>query len=170
MTDLFGATDDGTLAELPPGERLALEQALRRQEITTPSIWDPVVLALAVAGVLRSLSASATVVVAIDDAQWIDPPSRRALLFALRRLDEETVGVVATVRSEFEEHLLGVVARDPESIRRVLVTGLGERELAQLVADRVGKIPTPLQLKRLVELSLGNPYYALELAAVENGR
>jgi DNA-binding CsgD family transcriptional regulator len=167
LADLFGSTCEQTLTALPPGQRLALEQALRRRE--THTSVDPVALALAVAGVLRLLAASATVVVAIDDAQWIDPPSRRALLFALRRIDEEPVGVIATVRSEFEEQLLGLVARDPGSIVRVQIGGLGERELARLVADRTGTIPTALELKRLVELSLGSPYYALELASVKNG-
>ena len=144
LTDLLGSTDEQTLSALPSGQRLALEQALRRREIRESV--DPVALALAVAGVLRSLAASAPVVVAIDDAQWIDPPSRRALWFALRRLDEEPVGVVATVRSEFEEQLLGLIARDPGSIVRVQIEGLGEQELAQLVAARTGKIPSPLQL------------------------
>lgn len=167
LTDLFGSTDEQTLAALPTGQRLALEQALRRSE--THTSIDPVALALAVAGVLRSLASSAAVVVAIDDAQWVDPPSRRAVLFALRRLETEPVGVVVTIRSEFEGQLLGSIARGQESIVRVPIEGLGERELARLVADRTGKIPTPLELKRLVELSRGNPYYALELAADGNG-
>ena len=47
---------------------------------------------------IRHLSASAPVVIAIDDLQWLDRPSAAALEFALRRLGSEPVGLLASVR------------------------------------------------------------------------
>ena len=96
LTDLFAAVEMATLMELPGVQRVALEQALRRGETGSPV--DPVAVALAVLGVLRLLAAPAPVVVAVDDLQWVDAPSLRALTYAFRRLEDAPVGLVATVR------------------------------------------------------------------------
>jgi RecA/RadA recombinase len=48
---------------------------------------------------LRELAMSAPSIVAIDDVQWLDAVSARALRYALRRIEDEPVGVVSTVRS-----------------------------------------------------------------------
>jgi predicted ATPase len=52
---------------------------------------------------LRSLLARAAeagpVVVAVDDVQWLDAATARALAFAMRRLDGHRVGVLATLRT-----------------------------------------------------------------------
>ncbi len=38
-------------------------------------------------------------VVAVDDGQWLDPASARALAFAVRRLTTERVGVLLALRA-----------------------------------------------------------------------
>ena len=85
------------LPQLPPPQRRALEVALL--------IADPVgsppeqrAVCLAFLAVIRQLSASGRVVIAIDDLQWLDLPSAAALEFALRRLGSEPVGLLASVR------------------------------------------------------------------------
>jgi predicted ATPase len=54
-------------------------------------------IALAFLDVLRTL-ASGPIVLAIDDIQWVDAASAQVLQFGLRRLEEEPVAVLATVR------------------------------------------------------------------------
>ena len=49
----------------------------------------------AVLGALRRLAASRPTVVAIDDTQWLDSASARALGYAFRHLEDERVGVLA---------------------------------------------------------------------------
>ncbi len=55
----------------------------------------------AVLGALRTLSADRPVLIAIDDLQWLDQASARALRYALRRLDDRSrrpAGDAATAR------------------------------------------------------------------------
>ena len=44
-------------------------------------------LAVAVRDALQLLSERGPILIAVDDVQWLDPSSSRALAFALRRLD-----------------------------------------------------------------------------------
>ena len=163
LTDLFARVEDAMLGELPGAQRSALEQALRRGRTGTSA--DPLAVALATLGVLRFLAASAPLVVAVDDLQWVDAPSLRALTFAFRRLERAPVGLVATVRVGYDLELTRLAERDGSSIERIELGGLGKTHLAQLVFDRTGRTLTPPQLRRLAQLSGGRPYYALELAA-----
>jgi DNA-binding CsgD family transcriptional regulator len=163
LTDLFARLDGDALAELPDVQRAALEHALRRADSQTTV--DPTAVALAVLGTFRSLAASSPVVVAVDDLQWVDPPSLRVLTFAFRRLEGASVGLVATVRTGFDLELTRLAERDGNGIDRIEIGGLAKRHLAQLVFERTGRILTPPQLARLAELSGGSPYYALELAS-----
>jgi DNA-binding CsgD family transcriptional regulator len=166
LTDLFARVEDAALAELPVAQRVALEHALRRAE--SGSAIDPTAVALATLRVLRHLSATAPVLVSIDDLQWVDAPSLRVLTFAFRRLAGDPVGLLATVRTGFEDELTSLSGRDGSSIGRLDIGGLGQRHLAQLILERTGRTLTPLTLGRLAQLSGGSPYYALELAATED--
>ena len=163
LTDLFARVDESVLDGLPTNRRDALETALRRRQRHTAV--DPAVIGLATLDVLRQLASSRPVLVAVDDLQWVDAPSLRAIGFALRRLGETPVGLLATMRSGFEGELAQLASRDGDLVARVVLGGLGERALARLVFERTGRSLTPPQLRRLAELSGGNPFYALELAA-----
>ena len=165
LTDLFAPVDEAIFRGLPHAQRAAVDEALRRRESALRV--DPMAVALAVLGVLRAVSAPTPVLVAVDDAQWLDPPSVRALTYAIRRLDGAPTALVATVRDGHENELTQQAGRMPH-VRRIGVDGLGEREIARLVLERTARSPTPTQLKRIVELSGGNPYYALELAASDD--
>ena len=163
LTDVFDRVDSDVLAELPEAQRTGLEQALRRS--TSASRVDPTAVALATLGALRVLAGSTTTILAIDDLQWVDAPSLGALTFAFRRLDAARVGFLVTARTGVDGELTSIALRDPSSIGRIEITGLGKRHLAQLVLDRTGRTLSPPQLGKLAQLSGGNPFYALELAA-----
>ena len=163
LTDLFARVDDATLGALPGVQRAALEQALLRSDTSVPG--DPLAVALATLGTLRQLASSAPLVIAIDDLQWVDAPSLRALTFAVRRLDGAPAGLVATVRAGFDLELMRLAERVGGSLERIEVGGLPKRQLAQLVFERTGQTLSPPQLGRIAQLSAGSPYYALELAA-----
>ena len=163
LTDLFAGVDEAAVADLPDVQRGALEQALRRR--SRPAAVDPTSVALATLGTLRAVAAARPAIVAIDDAQWIDAPSLRALVFALRRIRDARVGLVATVRTGVDSGLTTLAAGDVRVSARIDIVGLDERHVAELVHERTGIALTPLQLARVVALSGGNPFYALELAA-----
>jgi DNA-binding CsgD family transcriptional regulator len=163
LTDLLSEVGESVLADLPDVQATALQQALRRRAIS--AVVDPTAVALATFGVLSALAGTAGTVVAIDDLHWVDAPSMRALTFALRRLENSRVGLLAATRpaTTGQSRLEGV-----RPVEQVEIVGLGERELAALVLTRLGIALSPIQLRRLVELSGGNPLYALELAAVKD--
>ena len=79
-----------SVGRLPDPQRRALGAALFLSDASeAPGDLDA--LPRAVLGVLRRLAVEATVVVAIDDEQWLDRASGRALAFALRRVRDERI-------------------------------------------------------------------------------
>ena len=86
LADLLGERAGPAMAALPSPQRRALEIALLRADLAGELV-EPQAVGRAVVGVLRLLADQAPVLIAIDDAQWLDAASARALAFALRRLD-----------------------------------------------------------------------------------
>jgi DNA-binding NarL/FixJ family response regulator len=139
-------------------EPLGLDDELLRSD-------DPFVRGRFVLEGLRSLSEQAPIVLAIDDLQWLDSISARALRFALRRLDSQPVGVLATVRTGAEANeSLDLAANLPSDRLRVCTIGpVDEEVLRGILAKVVEAIPRPT-LHRIHRISGGNPLYAIELA------
>ncbi len=145
------------LESLPAPQRSALEVALLRRE---PAKAPPYPHAIGLA-MRNVLAAHAPVLVAIDDVQWLDPPSAEALAFAARRLEDEPVGFLLARRtgsaSVLEEAL------QPE---RVDVGPLAVGAMRRLLDSRLDlRVPAPL-LRRIVDTTLGNPLFALEVGRV----
>ena len=59
---------------------------------------DPLARGRTVLTTLRRVADRGPALVAIDDLQWLDSASARALRYGLRRLDAEPLGVIATTR------------------------------------------------------------------------
>ena len=97
LGDLVDGVLVRVLPQLPPPQRRALEVALLMED-PAGSPPEQRAICLAFLSVIRLLSASGPVVVAIDDLQWADGPSAAALEFALRRFGSEPVGLLASVR------------------------------------------------------------------------
>ena len=110
---------------------------------------------------LRRLAETRPVVIAIDDLQWLDLASARALRYALRRLDAEPVGVLATVRDDAPLAAANVLPRSHSE--RLDLGPLGLDALRRLLSATVETISRPA-LHRIHEVSGGNPLYAIELA------
>ena len=94
----------------------------------------------ALVGVLRSVAAESPTVVAIDDLQWLDPPSRRAVSFALRRLVDEPVALLATVRMDAHEPApVDLDQMFPNGrLKRIRVCPLSPGRLSNFCASRSG--------------------------------
>ena len=60
---------------------------------------QPLALSLAVLELVRVALAGGPLVVAVDDVRWLDESTVGVLRFALRRLDQEPVAVIATERA-----------------------------------------------------------------------
>ena len=169
LTDLLGGLDDVDFEALPSPQRRALGVALLRLEPVRGSpnaSPDQRTLSVAVAGVLRQLAqVNGPLLVAIDDAQWVDESSAAIIAYALRRLWDQPVGVLAAVRSGAEtpasDGVLGALPADRS--QRLHLGPMHLAELHRLFLARLGRSFPRLALVRIEEASGGNPLYALEL-------
>jgi ATP/maltotriose-dependent transcriptional regulator MalT len=121
------------LAAIARGERIAA---------------DPLVVGVELLTLLDTPSAE--LVIFVDDVQWADPPSLRALVFALRRLADSPVLVVLTCRSDAAGSLppslerflaqtairIDMVAFTAADVRELAIA-LGHRKLSQRTAQRI---------------------------------
>ncbi|HEX5251225.1 MAG TPA: AAA family ATPase [Gaiellales bacterium] len=157
VADLLARVEGDAFAALPDPQRDALEVALLRRR---PAGKGPDSRAVAAAflTLIRRLAAEGHVILAVDDWQWLDPPSRRVFEFAARRLEDEPVGVVCSIRPPSP----GWPADD--RVMRVAVGPLSLAALGRIVSADLGRpLPRPA-LVRIAEASGGNPFYALEIA------
>jgi predicted ATPase len=158
LGDLFAHVPEQVLAELPVPQRRALEVALLRTEGEGHPLQQRAVSA-AVVNSLLFLAQSAPVLVAVDDVQWLDSPSRRVLRFAVRRIAPASVGVLAAIRSggtEGDPLDLGA-ALPADSVSWLTVGPLSFQALDRLLRSRLdAAFPSP-SLRRLEQTSGGIP-------------
>jgi DNA-binding CsgD family transcriptional regulator len=171
LTDLLGEALPGVLSELPPPQRRALEIALLLEDGGGKRA-DRRAVAAGLLSALRALSTAAPLLVAIDDAQWLDRSSTAALDYAARRLHAKPVALLISRRLNSEPGLERTLA--PERVLHVPVGALDFVALNSLLRARLGTVLSRPLLRRIYELSGGNPFFALELAReperVEPGR
>jgi DNA-binding CsgD family transcriptional regulator len=121
----------------------------------------PVRVALALLDLLTAAAADRPLLLAVDDAQWLDAPSWEALAFVARRLTADPVLVLCTMRDgpEADDRLTG---GDHEQLR---ISLLGDEESAALLHRRAPDLRADLRARVLAEAA-GNPLGLVELAAV----
>jgi DNA-binding CsgD family transcriptional regulator len=174
LDDLFGDVAGEVLSTLSGPRRRAVEIALLRD--TTPGPRpaglsgvglvpsDRRVLARAMLDVLRALSGGTPLVVAVDDAQWLDRPTAGVLEFCLRRLRDEHISVLLTCRTDDPVPLGLDRALPPDRLGRVHLGPLSLGAIGEILRSRLGAAPPRRSLTRLYDACGGNPFYALEYA------
>lgn len=145
---------------LPPQQAAAA-----RAVFLTSATADPVderAVAVMALGLLATAGRSA--LLAIDDCQWLDPPTERVLRYALRRLPGGP-RVLLTVRGLGDDPLpLGLDATDGTAgTDRITVPPVGVGALHHIVKDRLGVTLSRPLLTRITAESAGNPMLAIEL-------
>jgi DNA-binding CsgD family transcriptional regulator len=144
------------LDRLPERQRAVLAGALA---LGPPVPGDPLAIRAATLGILAAAAERARVVVVVDDAHWLDPPSAEALAFAARRLDREGIAALFAVR-EAEPS-----AFNPTGLSELIVRGLGRGPARELLAARAGGAIAPEVVGELLAVAAGNPLALLELPA-----
>ena len=164
LSDLLAPVFDDVAPALAPLRRRALEVALLLAEPGNESS-DPRAIGLALLDVLRMLVEDSPVVVALDDVQWLDTSSAAVLQIALRRLRDERVGLLATLRK-----MPGIAAPfelersfSDERLQRLWLGPLSLGALHHLLREQLGLELTRPELARVQETAGGNPFFALEL-------
>lgn len=171
---LAGLADTDLAAALPAVQSEALSAALLLTEVADGAPGSRV-LGVAVLGVLRELARTGPLLLAVDDIQWLDPGSRKVLSFALRRLADEPVRLIASVRTG----LLADPVREAGSARptdpsraadlglpgeRIVVGPVDLAALQRILRTRLGRPPTRPTLTALHQATGGNPMMCLEMA------
>ncbi|CAN5158711.1 LuxR family transcriptional regulator [soil metagenome] len=143
-----------------------LKQLLLGADLPAPALaadTDPLTAGALLVDVLGTLQDTGPVVVAVDDGQWVDAPSMRALTFALRRLRTDRV--------------LALVARDdgrpdlPDGVHQLVeargeylrLGGLDAVALAELAVRKgAGRLPVAA-VERFRHHTGGSPLHATAL-------
>src|SRR5215472_576808 len=165
LGDLLDGLLDRALPRLPPPQRRALEVALLMEDpVGSPPEQRAVCVAFL--AVLRHLSESGPVVLAVDDLQWLDDPSARVLEFALRRLGGEPAGLLASARDPGHggPGPTASTGLPAERLTRLRVGPLTFSAFQSAVRATAGSGLSLLTIRRLFDASDGNPFYGLELA------
>jgi DNA-binding CsgD family transcriptional regulator len=163
LTDLFDGVPEDLLADLPGVQRMALARAtLTSDESGSPV--DPRAVGAAVLSVLRGLSSAGQIVVAVDDVQWVDASSARALEHAIRRIDAD-LGLLASRRTKpaLTTGLDVPATARASGMLTIDVAPLDDRHIATLVHEGEPRLG-PVASARVVDLAGGNPLFAAELA------
>jgi ATP/maltotriose-dependent transcriptional regulator MalT len=163
LGDLLGPVLEPALPDLPEPQRDALDAALLRVAAATPP--HPLGVSLATLHVLRAVAAQAPVLVAIDDAPWLDEASARAVEFAIRRLQTDRVGFLLARRAAAPGEPLPrwLAALPPDRLTRLDIGPLSMAETGALLRERLGLTLARPVLARLHAISGGTPFYAIEL-------
>ncbi len=163
FTDLFENVFSEVRSELPAPQRRAFEIALALAESSDPSASSDRVLSAATRSALHALAHDGPLALAVDDCQWIDAASAAALTYALRRLDGTPVRCLFASRSgEASQFDLGQLGALPVETLGVGPLSVGATQ--RLLVDELGVTYPRLVIRRLVQTSGGNPFYALELS------
>jgi DNA-binding CsgD family transcriptional regulator len=136
---------------LPDPQRDALTVAFG---LSTGEAPNPFLVGLAVLGLLSEAAEERPLLCVVDDAQWLDRASARALAFVARRLLAEKIALVFAARKPGE-----ALAGLPE----LHVLSLGRRDSRTLLESALpSRLDEPV-LERIVSETHGNPLALLEL-------
>lgn len=164
VADLVRAVEDSTLAELPARQRTAINRLLLSDEDGPDT--DERAVGAAFVAILQRMAADGPVLVAIDDAHWLDTASRAVLGFAVPRLAGRIALLVAARPGEGAQHdaLAWLRLGNPGATARLRMRPLSLGATHALISQRLGCTLARPTLVRIHEISCGNPFFALELA------
>jgi DNA-binding CsgD family transcriptional regulator len=171
LADLLETIEEDVFERLPQVQREGLDAALLRGSGSAAAL--PRVIGAALLSVLRVMAERGPVLLAVDDLPWLDPASSDALAFALRRLADEPVRVLASVRTASALAPDAGSPHDPvgaltaalpsDSVDILALDPLTVAELAELLETRLGLTLPPARLRDLHERTGGNPFWGLEV-------
>ncbi|MEV7579286.1 helix-turn-helix transcriptional regulator [Streptomyces erythrochromogenes] len=148
---------------LPVRQRGALLGAFGLGEDPTPP--DPMMMSLAVLTLASQVASTGPLLLAVDDAHWLDRGSCQVLGFLARRLAGESIGLLVTARGTHRPDWL-----DP-SVPRLVVAALAPAEAEELLGAQPDPPVGPTR-RTVLATAAGNPLALVELArsAARDGR
>src|SRR5574338_1007560 len=183
LSDLLAENAEPMLPRLPPPQRRALEVVLLLADANADkadgAAADPRAVGAGVLNVVRALFGAGPLLIAVDDAQWLDAASTMVLGYVARRLGNLPVALLLARRvTAAGDVLTQPDVRDTTSpatrldlerafdrpVQRLALGPLSIGAMHRILRTQAGtSFPKPL-LRRIHEASGGNPLFALEIA------
>ncbi|SCF05920.1 ATP-binding protein [Micromonospora chokoriensis] len=139
---------------LPAPQRNALDTVFGLHAGVTPT---PMLVGLAVLGLLSAVGRRRPVFCAVDDVQWIDAGSRQVLAFVAARVAEERVAMVFAARDAATVSELG-------RLPALTLGGLTDSEALTLLRYRTPLGHEAAIVQRILAEAAGNPLALVEFA------
>lgn len=146
LAELVGPLSD-RISLLPPSQAASLAGAIG---LGPPTPGDPLAVAAATFGLLSAAAEDGPMVVAVDDAQWVDAASGQALRFAARRMTDEPVLMLIGERDTESSPFAGA------SLPELELSGVDEDSARAMIA-MTGVQLAPVVADQLLETARGNP-------------
>lgn len=164
LADLMCDVDPDLWANLPAPQRHGLASALLIEHTADTSAVDQRAVGAAFLAVLDLIAADTPVLLAIDDVQWLDASSAAVVAFVERRLTAR-ISLLCTARTGLDVPATDRFAlQNPDAVQRIRLSPLTLTELHEILVARLGlRVGRPV-MRRIHEISGGNPFYAIELA------
>lgn len=121
----------------------------------------------AVAGLLGELAARRPVLIVLDDVHWADRPTLMLLRHLARANPAARLSIIGAYRATepwnegFAAAMTGL--RHERLIRQIDVSGLPERDMARMIAVRLGRLPNEGFIHALHVETGGNPFFIEEI-------
>jgi DNA-binding NarL/FixJ family response regulator len=165
LTDLLRPIAADLADTLPEPQRKAVAVALLEE--ADPGVGTDIrAVSAGVQTLLSVASEEQVLLIAIDDAQWLDPSSDRALGYALRRLPAAPVRLLLAIRTSSDTALSPGVERAIRSwpSETITIGPLGVEDISAIVSEALGERPSRRERNEIHDQSGGNPFFAVELA------
>jgi DNA-binding CsgD family transcriptional regulator/transcriptional regulator with XRE-family HTH domain len=141
------------LAQLPDPQRLALETAFGLTAGVPP---DPFFVGLGVLSLLSGAASDRPLLCVVDDVQWLDRASARALGFVARRLEADAVALLFAGREQAE-------LTDVAGLTELRLEGLSDTDARALLASVLPRWVDEKVIEGVISETQGNPLALLEL-------
>lgn len=167
LADLLRGVPDQALAGLPSPQRRPLLVALLREDAADVDL-DPRAVGTGLTALLGVLADAGPLMLAVDDAQWLDLASARALHFAIRRAQGKPIRLITAVRTGADAGAApGTVAalgsQQDGDVARLTLGPLTVAAIHQIIAAVLGASFGRPVLVKIHAAAGGNPFYALEI-------
>ncbi|HEY5834048.1 helix-turn-helix transcriptional regulator [Streptomyces sp.] len=134
-------------------------QVLRRVLGFEPgAVPDRLAIAVATLAAVAAVAEDGPVLIAVEDAHWVDVPTREVMMFLLMRLESYDI------RAIFARRPLAATERVTPGINMVEVPPLDDLAAAELLGHLHPELPQHVR-QRVMATSAGNPLALTELAA-----
>jgi DNA-binding CsgD family transcriptional regulator len=139
---------------LPAPQAAALRGALG---LSFDGVQDRFLVSAGLLSLLAEACDAGPVLCCVDDAQWLDPPSAEALVFAARRFQAEPIALLMAARVGDGRDF------DAPGLAELEIGGLDAQQAHALLNARLNRAVAPDVVDRLLRTAHGNPLALLEL-------